>query len=361
MNDTFRLGRLRGVRIGVNWTVLVIFALVGYGLAAERLPHSYRGLHPLAYALAGFGTAVAFLASLLAHELAHAIVARRNGLTVEGVTLWLLGGVARFEGEPATPGAELRIAGSGPLVSLALGVVFGAGSALLMLAGLPGLVAGCLAWLAAINVALALFNVIPAAPLDGGRLVHALLWRLSGDRTAATLRAAHAGRIFGWVLAIGGFYLSLWTLSGLWLALVGWFLVSAATLEAAQARTQARLEGITVARVMTPDPFTVPSALTAGVFRREMLRRHRHATYPVVDDGAVRGLVTAERACAAPEDTPLGELVEPAGHTAPDADLAALLPRLVTERLLVTDSGRLVGIVTPHDLTRELERLDHPW
>lgn len=367
MNDTIRLGRLRGVSIGLNWTVLVIFVLVGYGLAVEGLPHAYRGLHPIVYALGGFGTAVAFLASLLAHELAHAIVARRNGLTVEGITLWLLGGVARFEGEPATPGAELRIAGSGPLVSLALGVVFGVGSALLMLAGVRGLVAGCLAWLAAINVALALFNVIPAAPLDGGRLVHALLWRLSGDRTAATLRASLAGRVFGWMLALGGFYLSLWSLSGLWLALVGWFLVGAATLEAVQARARARLEGVTVARIMTPDPFTVPGALTAGRFRREMLRQHRHAAYPVVDDGAVRGIVTAERVRGADDDTPLGELVEPAGRVAPDADLAALLPRLATERLLVIESGRpgrpgrLVGIVTPHDLTRELERLDRPW
>src|SRR5215467_13054067 len=124
MNDTFRLGRIVGVRVGVNWTVLVVF-------------------------------------TLLAHELAHAIVARRNGLTVEGITLWLLGGVARFEGEPESPGAELRIAGSGPLVSLLLGIVLAGASAVLLLAGLNGLVAGCLAWLAAINVVLALFNVIP--------------------------------------------------------------------------------------------------------------------------------------------------------------------------------------------------------
>jgi Zn-dependent protease/CBS domain-containing protein len=363
MHDTFRLGRFSGVRVGVNWTVLVIFALVVYGLAAERLPHSYKGLHPLVYALGGFVTAVAFLASLLAHELAHAIVARRNGLTVEGITLWLLGGVARFEGEPDTPGAELRIAGSGPLVSLILGLVFGVGAALMMLAGLRGLVTGCMAWLAAINVALALFNVIPAAPLDGGRLVHALLWRLSGDRTKATLRAAQAGRAFGWALAIGGFYLSLWTFSGLWLALVGWFLVTAASLEAGQARTRARLEGIAVGRVMTPEPFTVTGSMTVAWFRREMLPRHRHAAYPVLDDGAVRGVVTAEGVRGAGEDTPLGALTEDAGQVAPDADLAALLPRLLKERLLVIDSGRLVGIVTPHDLTRELDRLtrDRPW
>jgi CBS domain-containing protein len=291
-------------------------------------------------------------------------VARRNGLAVEGITLWLLGGVARFEGEPASPGAELRIAGSGPLVSLILGVGFGVAAAMMTMSGLHGLVTGCLAWLAAINVALAAFNVIPAAPLDGGRLVHALVWRLTGDATKATLRSAQAGRVFGWLLAIGGFALSPWNLTGLWLALVGWFIVTAASLEEGRARARARLEGITVGRIMTPDPFTVPSSMTVASFRREMLPRHRHAVYPVVDDGTVRGVVTAERVRTAAADVPLGTLAEDASQVPPAADLAALLPRLTGERLLVVDAGRLVGIVTPHDLTCELDRLardHHPW
>src|SRR4051794_7164226 len=142
MNDTFRLGRIVGVRVGVNWTVLVVFTLLAYGLGAERLPQSYKGLHPVVYVLGGLFTAAAFLASLLAHELAHAIVARRNGLTVEGITLWLLGGVARFEGEPDSPGAELRIAGSGPLVSLLLGMALAGAAAGPLIAGMEGPGAG---------------------------------------------------------------------------------------------------------------------------------------------------------------------------------------------------------------------------
>ena len=357
MNDTFRLGRIVGVRVGVNWTVLVVFTLLAYGLAAERLPQSYKGLHPVVYVLGGLVTAAAFLASLLAHELAHAIVARRNGLTVEGITLWLLGGVARFEGEPDSPGAELRIAGSGPLVSLLLGVVLAAASAMLLLAGLNGMVAGCLAWLAAINVVLALFNVIPAAPLDGGRLVHALLWRLSGDRTKATLRAAQAGRGFGWVTMVAGFYMSLWNFSGLWLILIGWFLIAAAGTEAGQARALARLDGITIGRIMTPDPFTVPGSMTAAEFLREMLPRHRHTAYPLMEDGAVRGVVTAERIRGQEPGAAIGAVAEDAGHTSVETSLAEMLPRLARERLLVFDGERLVGIVTPRDLTRALERL----
>ncbi len=357
MNDTFRLGRIVGVRVGVNWTVLVVFTLLAYGLAAQRLPQSYKGLHPVVYVLGGLFTAAAFMASLLVHELAHAIVARRNGLTVEGITLWLLGGVARFEGEPASPGAELRIAGSGPLVSLLLGVALGGASAVLLVADLNGLVAGCIAWLAAINVVLALFNVIPAAPLDGGRLVHALLWRLSGDRTKATLRTAQAGRGFGWATMVAGFYMSLWNFSGLWLILIGWFLIVAAGMEAGQARVVARLDGITIGRIMTPDPFTVPASMTAAEFLREMLPRHRHATYPLLDGGVVRGLVSAARIRGQEPGAAIGAVVEEAGRIGPRSSIADLLPRLARERLLVFDGDRLVGIVTPRDLARALERL----
>jgi Zn-dependent protease/CBS domain-containing protein len=357
MNDTFRLGRIVGVRVGVNWTVLVVFTLLAYGLAAERLPRSYKGLHPIVYVLGGLLTAAAFLASLLAHELAHAIVARRNGLTVDGITLWLLGGVARFEGEPDSPGAELRIAGSGPLVSLLLGMLLAGASAVLLIADMNGMVAGCLAWLAAINVVLALFNVIPAAPLDGGRLVHALLWRLTGDRTKATLRAAQAGRGFGWATMVAGFYMSLWNFSGLWLILIGWFLIAAAGLEAGQARALARLDDIKISRIMTPDPFTVPGSMTSAEFLREMLPRHRHTAYPLVNGGIVRGIVTAERIRGQEAGEAIGTVVEDAERTSAEASLADLLPRLARGRLLVFDGERLVGIVTPRDVARALERM----
>lgn len=357
MKDTFRLGRIGGVRVGVNWTVLVIFALVTYALAAERLPRDYKGLHPAVYALGGFATALGFVTCLLAHELAHAIVARRNGLSVQGVTLWLFGGISRFEGEPATPGAELRIAGSGPLVNLVLGGLLGAVSVTLAPAGAGGMAAGCTGWLAAINLVLALFNVVPAAPLDGGRLVHALMWRLSGDRAKATLHTAVAGRAFGWMTMAAGCYLTLYGPDGLWLIIIGWFLIIAAGLETAQAQAHARLDGLTIRRVMTPDPFTVPATMTVAQFRRDMLPRHRHAAYPVRDGERIPGVVTVETTRGAPPDTPVGALAEEVGRTGPDTPLADLLARLPRERLLVFDGDRLIGIVTPHDLARELDRL----
>ena len=156
---------------------------------------------------------------------------------------------------------------------------------------------------------------------------------------------------------VAGFYLALWFSGGLWLILTGWFLIIAAGMEEGQAQARARLDGIPIRRIMTPDPFTVPASMTVAEFLREMLPRHRHRTYPLVEDGVVQGIVTAERIRDQDAATLVGAVAEPAGRTSPDASLTELLPRLAKEHLLVFDGERLVGIVTPRDLARTLERL----
>src|SRR5690242_10105201 len=197
MGDSFSLGQISGIRVGVNWSVLVIVALLAYGLAVGQFPAAAPH-HPVAeYWFAAVVTAVAYMGSLLAHELAHSLVARRNGLQVEGITLWLLGGVSRLQGEVADPAAEIRIAGVGPLVSLILGGVFSLVAYLVHAAGVRGVLVAALAWLGGINILLAVFNVIPAAPLDGGRLLRAFLWRITGDRLKAAVWSARSGQVFG--------------------------------------------------------------------------------------------------------------------------------------------------------------------
>ena len=186
MGQTFSLGRISGIRIGVNWSVLLIVALLAYGLAAGQFPAAAPRRPVAEYVAAAVVTAVAYLGSLLAHELAHSLVARRNGLKAEGITLWLLGGVSRLQGEVPDPGAEVRVAGVGPLVSLVLGGAFLLVAWLVHASGVQGVVVAALAWLGGINVLLAVFNVIPAAPLDGGRLLRAVLWRITKDRLKAT-------------------------------------------------------------------------------------------------------------------------------------------------------------------------------
>lgn len=360
------LGRVAGVRVGVNWSVLVIFGLIAYGLAAWRFPNAYPGHSTAGYVTAGMLTAVVFFVSLLAHELSHALVARRNGQEVEGITLWLLGGVARLQGEAQHPAAELRVAGVGPLVSLLLGGFFLGVTALLVLAGAGGLVTGAIFWLGLINIALAVFNSIPAAPLDGGRLLRAFLWWRTGDATKSAVWASQTGKVFGWFLVAGGLF-SLFTgaVGGLWLAVIGWFLITAASVEGQQAVVRQRLSGIPIRRVMTPEPVTVPAAMTARDFMDGYLLRHRHSAFPVTgDDETPVGLVTLDRIRAVqPADrdhTQIGEIFLPLSEVArasPDDSIADLLPRLGERpegRALIFAGERLVGIVSPRDVSRTL-------
>lgn len=173
-----------------------------------------------------------------AHEVSHAVVARRNGVGSDDITLWLLGGAARLKSEAPTPAAEVRIAGVGPLVSFVLGVVFALLTVLLAELDGPGLLVEALAWLAGINVLLAVFNVLPAAPLDGGRLLRAVVWWRTGNRLRATEVATGAGRVLGWLLIGVGIYLVLVgaTVDGIWLLLLGWFMTAMASAEEGQAK-----------------------------------------------------------------------------------------------------------------------------
>jgi len=232
------LGRIAGIKVGINLSVFLIVVILVSALTTGQLPAAFPDRSNTAYVIAAIIAAVLFLASLLAHELAHALVARRNGIEVESIVLWLLGGVAQLRGEAKTPGADFRIAIVGPLTSLGLAIGFGLSAGGLGLLGATGLPSGVLAYLAATNAMLAVFNLIPAAPLDGGRVLRAALWRWRGVRQTAAVNAARAGRVLGFVLiALGVLQVVTGSrLGGVWLALLGWFVVSAATAEERQAR-----------------------------------------------------------------------------------------------------------------------------
>ncbi|RVU22971.1 site-2 protease family protein [Streptomyces antnestii] len=356
------------MRVGLHWSVLVIVALVTVALANGRFPDAHPGHSAVAYWSLAVLTAVVFLISLLAHELAHAVVARRNAVQVEGITLWMLGGAARLRGEAPSPAAEMRIAGVGPLTSLLAGAVLAGAAVGLHTLHASGLVVEAVAWLAAINVLLAVFNALPAAPLDGGRLLRAYLWHRTGDRLRATSGASAAGRALGWFMVLIGFADVLFAgdLSGLWPALIGWFLIAAATAEARQAQIQGALDGVQVSRVMTRDPVTVQGTATLSDFLAEgPFGAYRHSAFPVVAaDGSVAGLVTVRRVNAeAPQartHTTVSDVMYPLGEVvtaAPEDPVLDLLPRLQensTHRALVLDHGRLVGILAVADITRAL-------
>lgn len=311
MHEDIRLGRIFGVRVGASASVFVIAALFTWSLAIDELPAVAPGRSSAAYWIAGACGALALLVSLLVHELAHAVVARRNGVVVEGITLWMLGGLTSMHREAATPGASARIAGVGPAASAALAEIYLAIALAIREIHLSALAAGLFAWLAAMNALLAVFNVLPALPLDGGRLLHALLWRRSGDARRATVQAAVVGRVFGLGLAYLGFVAALMVsvLGGLWLIFVGWFLASAAQAERQRSEDEASFGSLTCGDVMS-------GVVGAPLPSRSIVSR----TLTVAPESPLRDVAPAVRA---------GALV------------------------LVADAhGRLVGLVTPVDLDR---------
>ncbi len=245
MKPDLELGRIAGIRIGVNWSWLVVFALISWTLASAVFPSQNPGLSDSAYVAMAIVAASLFFASLLLHELGHALQARREGVEIEGITLWLFGGVARFKGMFPTAGAEFRIAIAGPLVSLGLGVLF---VALAALVPFPAGIDGVLAWLGYINLVLLVFNLLPALPLDGGRVLRSALWYFKHDFAWATRIAADVGRGFGYLLIGSGLFLFIFqgSFSGAWFALIGWFLLQAAGGEARYVAVQQALGGLRV-------------------------------------------------------------------------------------------------------------------
>lgn len=363
MNPTIQLGRIAGIRIGLNWSWLVVFALIVWSLAAAVFPSQNPGFSDGEYLALAVAAALLFFVSLLLHELGHALQAKREGMEIEGINLWLFGGVAQFKSPFPGAGAEFRVAIAGPVVSLVLGVLFVG----LAGAGLPNALDGVAAWLGYTNLILLAFNLLPALPLDGGRVLHSALWYARGDLAWATRVASGAGRGFGFLfIALGlGMLIFQGTFSGAWLAFVGWFLLQAATAEARYIATELALEGVRVRDLMVEEPVTVNAGMSLGQFMDEVAWSQRYTTYPVMDGGRPIGLLAFRSVAGVPrdqwdtrrvrdvmvgrDDVPLLADDEPA------IDALAELSESQVNRGLVVDDGRLVGLLSITDLLRALE------
>lgn len=355
------LGRIQGIPIRVNWSVAVIAALLASSLASTVFPSVIEGRSDGAYWVTAIVTTVAFLASIAAHEYGHALVALRHSVRVESITLWIFGGVAQLGDQPTSPLAALRIAAAGPVVSAAIGV-----SSVLASAGLSGLPGAATLWLGTMNLLLMGFNLLPAFPLDGGRIYQAWLWRRDGDEVAASVRAARLGRGIGAGLvglgvvqvAFGGF------IGGIWSMAIGWFIREAARIEHIGSITAQPLHEILVSDLMSPDPITVDADLPVETFVKDLLRHGRHSGYPVMRDQEIVGLITLADVPRSTPGTTVGDLAIPIAQIpviAPDATVSELVRvaanRAVT-RTLVMDDGQLVGIVASSDLSRLLGVLE---
>jgi Zn-dependent protease len=373
MTASIRFGRIAGIPVGASWSALLIALLFAWSLGGDLLPAQVPGLVPAAYWLAGAAGAGLFLASLLAHEIGHALVARRAGLRVRGITLWLLGGVAQLEDEPASPRDELRVAIVGPAISLALAGAFGVAAAALSVVGAPALLVVMAAWLALGNVALGVFNLLPAAPLDGGRVLRGLLWRRHGNRVRAAVTATRAGVWVGTGLVAYGLLGAFtgWGIGTLWTALVGWFLVIAARQERELALLGGDLDhGLRAAQVMTPAPAVAPAWFTVDAFLRNYVEPWQAAALPLRGfDGHPAGVVTAAALYAVPADrrhiVRAGDVAIPMSAlvlVGPDEPVADLATRLAGGRTVaaVVSGGQLLGLITAADLARAAGQGERP-
>lgn len=316
MESTFTLVRVRGIPIGVNWSWLLVFGLVVWSLAQALFPATYPGHSGSTYVFMALVAAGLFFTSVLLHELGHALRALREGMPIRGITLWLFGGVAQLAGPPPSPRAEFHVAICGPVVSAGLAALFLGVARVGDGLGWPGPVQGVVDYLGRINLLVLAFNLIPALPLDGGRVLRSWLWRRQRSFVAATRSAARVGQAFGWMLvAIGvaGLFGGGSAFGGLWLAVIGWFLIGAARAEAVQAAIRHALGGRQVRDLMRPNPEDGPARAT----------------------GSAPGLtVDADQ----PVHDSVGTLAEADGTVA------------------VMDRGRQVGLLRTDDVNEALER-----
>jgi Zn-dependent protease len=368
VRPTVSFGRIAGIPVGAHWSALVVVVLLGELLALNVLPGMAPGHTSATYLLAGAAAAVVFALSLLAHEVAHAIVARRAGLGVRSITLWLLGGVSELVDQPERPGTEIRVALVGPLVSIGLAGAFAAGGWAGAAVGAQALLTAVLSWLATVNLMLGIFNLLPGTPLDGGRVLHGLVWRHTGDRERATRRAAGAGQFLGAVVAgMGVLLLVNGRLDGLWLVLVGWFLTGAAAGERVQGIMTERLAGLVAADVMRREPYVAPGWWTVGALVDQLLGPAAPPVevFPVVDfQGRPIGWLTLADLAATPLDarpaTAVRDVVRPLrpdGVVGVDTPAVEVLRRLAEPAGLVVTQpdGRAVGVIGADDVRRAVE------
>lgn len=368
MGGGFRLGSILGFEIRIDYSWFIIFFLILWSLSAGFFPQVLPGRDTAVYVAMGIAGALLFFGSILAHELSHSIVARAKSIPVEGITLFLFGGIAHTRLEAEDPSDEIQIAGIGPLLSFVLGAVFWGIGWLGGRLGWPEPVNQVAVYLGFINVLLAVFNLLPGFPLDGGRLFRALVWRATGDVTKATRWATTGGKALGYGLMGLGLLQTFagGALGGLWLVFIGWFLRGAAEMSMTQHLIRGALEGVRVAELMSRNPETVPPGLTLRELVDEHLLTRRYQSFPVVDGTRLVGLVTLDHVKDAPRDRWASTRVEDVMAKADerlvvpaDEGMLEVLSRMQdsdTRRVLVTRGGELVGIVSASDISRWVQR-----
>jgi Zn-dependent protease len=364
---SIRVGRLAGIPIGFQPLWLAIVVLIAWSLGAAYYPDRAPGIAPVAAYALGLLSALLLFASILLHELGHSVVARRHGVEIEEIDLWLLGGVARMKGYPKTAGDELRFALAGPAVTLAIALAFGL-IAVALPASTPDALRALVDYQLFVNAAILVFNLLPAFPLDGGRVARAAIWMRTGDLQRATATAATIGRGFGYLMVgLGVFAAAAGAVGGIWLAVVGVFVVVAAKAEEGGLRIRTAFAGREAGRFVSFPAVTVPAAISVEQAVEQFFVPYRYTAFPVIEAGRPVGLIgtaQVERIPAARRaSVAVGEVavVDPELLVGERQDVAELLGRPAFQRLgraVVQSERGEVGVISITDVNRALRAIE---
>jgi Zn-dependent protease/predicted transcriptional regulator len=365
MGSSIKLGRIFGIDIGIHWSWIFIFLIVTWSFATGLLADTYPGWSGVQLWVAGAVIAGVFFLSILAHELSHAIVSNRSGLPVRSITLFVFGGVSNLTREPDTPGMEFRIAVVGPLTSLAAGALFAAGWAALY--NINQGLAGICAYLAVINTSLAVFNMLPGFPLDGGRVFRSIVWARNKNRLRATRTASHMGQWIAYaIMGLGVVYTFVFGLfSGLWFLLIGFFLRNASAASYEQLVIETTLSGIPVRDVMQTEIYRLPPDTSLEELVHDYVLRHNARSFAVMAGGDFAGLITLSDIRKVPRDqwpaTSVYRAMTPATrlHTVgPNESLTRVLQMMAmydVNQLPVVWGRELLGMLNRGDVLRFIQ------
>lgn len=362
---SFRVVRLFGIDIEVHPSWLLIIAFLSYSLSEGLFPARYEGWSTATYWVVGTASAFLLFVTVLLHELAHALVAKRRGLPVPRITLFIFGGVSHLARQPASAGEEFQIAAAGPATSLVIAAITGLAG--LLLGPLDEKLEAILFYLAGVNVLLGVFNMLPGFPLDGGRVLRSIAWKRSGSFRKATRTAAGVGELFGYALMTIGFFLLLGglLLDGLWLLFIGWFLLGAARSESANLQLEGVLRRLTARDLMRTDfPTVVPGLSLASVVDDHMVG-HGERAVVVANGGAVLGILTVSDVRRVPRSewpfTPAQAVMTPRERVitvtadTPAVEILTLLGEKALNQVPVLEDGRMVGLVARREILERLQ------
>lgn len=359
-------GRIMGIPVRIHYTLWFVFLLIAWSLAYGYMPREYPGLDVATYWGIGIASAIILFASILIHELSHSYIAKKNRLPVARITLFFFGGVSEMTEEPHDPSSEVRMAVAGPLMSFLIAGILGAFWFVGDFVRAPIAVTATLRYGALINFVLGAFNLLPAFPVDGGRILRGSIWKRTKNLLRATMMATRVSDILSALMIGGGLVIIVFGsfVDGVWMVFLGWFIRSGAEASMRQTLVGEALSGVTVENIMTRDVLTVPPDITVQQLVSDYFLVHRHGGYPVVEDGQILGIITLQCVRSIPkekrETTNVKEAMVPCERTVmvrPTVSALNALNIMARDnvgRVLVVEGGRLLGIVTRGDLMRTI-------